>query len=393
MVTIQVLIEGIKNYLPNIINIVLIILVAFFANFITNKLYNFIRKQFGYKSIFSKYTIKIGIYAIAIILFLLNIPGIQGGMVQIFLVVMTGMVAFSSSTLIANGMSGVLIKSLKQYKIGDVVGFEGELGKVTELSFFHTEIETSKRTLVTIPNSLIMSKKMINLSQEGSIISAKVSLGYDVARTKVEKILIIAAKNIGLKQIFVSVLELGDYSIVYEVNGLLKDVNKIVPLTSLLRKEILDECSKANIEIVSPSFVNWRDIKKKQFIAKYRAEEKVSEILKSADDVQKLMFEKGNRSERLLLTKEKLELELKDLIRKKENLEKALDKVKKEPIKKKLGRKFKRMGIRIKSLERKLAKLAEQRKIINKTKKTKKKIEQSKIINKEKIQKNKKKKK
>ncbi len=371
MINIESIIQGIKPYLPNILNVLTIIILTVFANFLTNKIYNFIRKQFGYKSVFSKYTIKIGIYVMAVILFLLNIPGIQKGMIQIFLLVMSGMVAFSSSTLIANGMSGVLIKSLKQYKIGDIIEFEGTLGKVTELSMFHTEIETRKRTLVTIPNSLIMSKKMTNLSQEGAIISTTVSLGYDLPRTKVEIVLLKAAKNVGLKKAFVSVLELGDFSVTYEINGFLKDVDKIIGLTSQLKKEVLDECSKANIEIVSPNFVNIRDIKKRKFIAKYKAEEKISEITKRAGDIEKLVFEKGRKSERILETKEKLETELKDLIRKKENLEKALEKVKKRSVKKELEYKFKRLRNRISTLETRLKRLSEIRAKLTKKKKKK----------------------
>ena len=192
-------------------------------------------------------------------------------------------------------MSGVLVKLLKQYKIGDIVEFQGVLGEVTELSLFHTEVQTQKRTLVTIPNSLVMSGKMTNYSELGAVISTKVSLGYDLPRPKVEKVLLKAAQNIGLEEAFVSITEFGDFSVTYEINGFLKDVKQITGMRSQLHKHVLDECNKANIEIVSPNFVNIRNVQKKKFISKYKVKESVSEVKDKAKHIERLVFEKAEK--------------------------------------------------------------------------------------------------
>ena len=348
MIGLESFLKAIEGYMPNIINILMIIVVAFFANFITDKIYNFIRKHYGYKALFSKYTIKVMIYIIAVIFFLLNIPGIQSGIIQVFILVAGGLVAFSSSSIIANGMSGVLVKLLKHYKIGDIVEFQGVLGEVTELSLFHTEVQTQKRTLVTIPNSLVMSGKMTNYSELGAVISTKVSLGYDLPRPKVEKVLLKAAQNIGLEEAFVSI------TVTYEINGFLKDVKQITGMRSQLHKHVLDECNKANIEIVSPNFVNIRNVQKKKFISKYKVKESVSEVKDKAKHIERLVFEKAEKERRILKEKKKLEDKLRTLITKKENLEKALKQVTNKVIKKELKETYDQLKIKISSIESQL---------------------------------------
>jgi hypothetical protein len=85
-----------------------------------------------------------------------------------------------------------------------------------------------------------------------------VSLGYDVPRTDVAEVLRQAATQSGLKDPFVHVRELGDYSILYRVAGLLEDVDSLISARSRLRESMLDNLHMAGIEIVSPTFMNSR---------------------------------------------------------------------------------------------------------------------------------------
>jgi len=92
----------------------------------------------------------------------------------------------------------------------------------------------------------------------GTVISGEVSLGYDVPRTEVADVLCKAASESGLKEPFVHVRELGDFSILYRVAGLLEDVESLISARSRLRESMLDALHVANIEIVSPTFMNSR---------------------------------------------------------------------------------------------------------------------------------------
>jgi hypothetical protein len=92
----------------------------------------------------------------------------------------------------------------------------------------------------------------------GTVISADVSLGYDVPRRKVQRALLTAAEASGLTEHFVRILELGDFSVSYRVAGILADVKQLVTVRSLLRAKVLDHLHEAGIEIVSPTFMNQR---------------------------------------------------------------------------------------------------------------------------------------
>ena len=69
-----------------------------------------------------------------------------------------------------------------------------------------------------------------------------------------------AAANSGLKDGFAHVRELGDFSVVYRVAGLLEDVTSLISARSRLRTAMLDSLHAANVEIVSPNFMNTRTI-------------------------------------------------------------------------------------------------------------------------------------
>lgn len=324
-------------YLPNIIFIIVIITAMFFANAVTNLIYRKLTKRFGVTSPIAKMLIKTAIYAIGTVMIILNIPGMKSDVLQLIGLVFGGIIAFSSSTIIANGMSGILIRVIGQYHIGDVVEFEGSLGKVTEIKAFHTEIETVDRTLLTIPNNVMMSQKFTNFTERGCIVHADVSIGYDIARTQVEKLLLKAAHTVGLEKTFVSVMGLGDYSINYRVNGILKDAGLISGARSALHKEILDEFNKAKVEIVSPMFNAVRNVPEdKMILADYVAEETTAEILAREQAIEHEIFEKAEKEEKIMKQKEQMTTELKQMIEQQENLEKAIKNVKDDKLKERL---------------------------------------------------------
>jgi small-conductance mechanosensitive channel len=92
----------------------------------------------------------------------------------------------------------------------------------------------------------------------GTIVSATVSLGYDVPRARVKELLLQAAGEVPLEEPFVQVLELGDFSVTYRVAGLLSEVKQVISARSTLRCQILDALHTGGIEIMSPNFMNQR---------------------------------------------------------------------------------------------------------------------------------------
>lgn len=183
---------------------------------------------------------------------------LRGQLLSLLGILLSAAIALSSTTFIGNVMAGIMLKTVKSVRPGDFVTVADLTGRVTEMDLLHTEIQTEFRDLVTIPNLYLVTQPVRVVRPSGSVISAEVSLGYDVPRAEVAEVLTKAAAKSGLKDPFVHVRELGDFSILYRVAGLLEDVESLISARSRLREAMLDALHAAEIEIVSPTFMNSR---------------------------------------------------------------------------------------------------------------------------------------
>lgn len=184
----------------------------------------------------------------------------HGQLLGLLGLLVTGAIALSSTTILGNALAGIMLRAIRSFRPGDYVRVGEHVGRVSELGILHTEIQTEDRDLTTLPNLYLVTTPVTVLSASGTVISAHVSLGYDVDRNVVETRLIEAGKRAGLADPFVEVVELGDFSIVYRAAGFLTDIKQIITTRSNLRKAILDSLHEVDIEIVSPTFMNQRRI-------------------------------------------------------------------------------------------------------------------------------------
>ena len=157
-------------------------------------------------------------------------------------------------------MAGFMLRGMRSFRLGDFLRVEKQFGRVTERGLFHTEIQTEERDLTTLPNLFLVSHPFTVIRSSGTIVSATVSLGYDTSHQVIEKLLLEAALAAKLTDPFVHVLELGDYSVTYRVAGFLGDVKQLLTTRSKLRAKMLSTLHEAEVEIVSPSFMNQRQL-------------------------------------------------------------------------------------------------------------------------------------
>ncbi len=183
----------------------------------------------------------------------------RGQLLSLIGILLSAAIALSSTTFIGNIMAGIMMKAVKGARPGDFITVAELTGRITEMGLLHTEVQTEFRDLVTVPNLYMVTQPMQVVRATGTIITAEVSLGYDVPHAEVSRILCDAATHADLKDAFVHVRELGDFSVTYRVAGLLEDVQEpdlgTVPSCG---KPMLDSLHSANIEIVSPNFMNTR---------------------------------------------------------------------------------------------------------------------------------------
>lgn len=183
----------------------------------------------------------------------------SGQLLSLIGILFSAGIALSSSTILSNAMAGIMLKTVRNFRSGDFVVAGDYFGRVTERGLFHTEIQTADRDLITLPNVFLTSNPVKVIRASGTVISATVSLGYDIPQARIKELLLVAAQDIGLGDPFVQVLELGDYSVEYRVAGLLEETTKLITYRSRLRSAVLDGLHNGGVEIVSPEFMNIRD--------------------------------------------------------------------------------------------------------------------------------------
>lgn len=206
-------------------------------------------------------------------------------------VVLSAAIALSSTTFIGNAMAGLMLSTLRNFRAGDFVQVGDHVGRVSGRGLFHTELQTETSDLTTLPNLFLVTNAVTVVRAKGTLVTAEASLGYDVSRHDVEAGMLEAALAADLEAPFVQVIELGDFSVLYRVSGLLREVKSLISARSRLRAAILDSLHAANIEVVSPNFMNTRSLGSEARILPKKTVPHVVSL--SAGSPESLVFDKA----------------------------------------------------------------------------------------------------
>ena len=172
------------------------------------------------------------------------------------------------------------------------------------MDLLHTEIQTEERDLTTLSNMYLVTNPMRVMRTSGTLLYVEWSLGYDVPRREIEALLLQAATETGLESPFVQIRELGDFSVTYRIAGLLTEVNRLLDKRRELRARTMDSLHAADIEIVSPNFMNTRSLDPEELvIPEVEAEE---EPVDNGTSTDALVFDKAEEAESVSRLREKL---------------------------------------------------------------------------------------
>lgn len=268
----------------------------------------------------TKRTISFFLVLVGILVFILSLPidkTLKGQILSFLGIIISAGIALSSTTILGNLIAGIMNNTMNRFRSGDLIKVGEFQGRVTRKSIFHTEIQLEDSNFITIPN-LYMASNPVKLTRKtNTVISTSVSLGYDVSRSRIEEALKKAAVATGLKDPYVYITSLGDFSVVYKIHGFLADSGKFFSTSSLLNAKVMDTLHDAGIEIVSPTFMNQRRVDEKEFIPAIKAEKNTPETGKAPED---LIFDEAIKSEKI----EKKKDLLKKLADKQETLQEKL---------------------------------------------------------------------
>ena len=299
------------SFTGSVITLLMIILMIIATKWIFKRI-----EQEKEKSTITRQVIYLIIILIGALALAISLPieqALKAQIIGLIGIVISAAFAFSSTTLIGNALAGLMNANIKNFKLGDFIRIENNFGRVTKKGLFRTEIQTEDRNLTSMPNLYIANNPLKIIRESGTIISTTVSLGYDLNRSKIEAALLEAANNVGLTEPFVYVTKLGDFSVTYKINGLLTDIDKYFTVTSKLNANVMDHLHKKGIEIVSPNFMNQRQVNDLKFIPQITKESKPTRDEKLPEDI---VFDKAIKADKIddkIESLEKIDEEIKQL--------------------------------------------------------------------------------
>jgi small-conductance mechanosensitive channel len=278
----------------------------------------------------------------------------RGQILSLLGIVVSAGIALSSATILGNAMAGFMIRAVRAFRLGDYIETGDHFGRVSDMGVFHTEIQTEDRDLKTLPNLMLVTNAVKRIRPSGTIISAKVSLGYDVPTSRVQNLLLQAAEKSGLDDPFVRILELGDYAVTYKVAGFLKDISQLLATRSDLRTAMLNALHAGGVEIVSPEFRNTRLVDQRTFIP--AREENADEAPKSRPET--VVFDKAEEAASIESLRQMIS-EIEDQKEELEKLAKTGDSSQQEEHEKELARIDRRLERLVKLIAARESKAAE----------------------------------
>lgn len=250
--------------------------------------------------------IMVFIFFICLLFVILTLPINDTKIVQLLSLLgllLSAAIALSATTFLGNILAGFMLRVVKNFRPGDFISVNEHFGKVSERGLFHVEIQTEESDLTTLPNMYLVTNPVKVIRSSGTLITATVSLGYDVPSGQVKEALLNAARDSSLEDPFVHVKKLGDFSIIYQVAGVLKEVKSIISTRAKLRENMLHNLHKSKIEIVSPTFMNQRVLPlDQQFIPKSTPKKITPE---KTDIPESVIFDKADEAESLERLKER----------------------------------------------------------------------------------------
>ncbi len=268
--------QALLNYLPNLFIIVIIIAITYYFLRFIKPIFDEIEKGSlffpGFYAEWAQPTyiiVELLIFAVSGIMIFPYLPGFGSAAFQNISILLGVLVSLGSTNAVSNAVSGIILIYTRAFQIGDRVKLSHHLGDIEEKSLLVTRIRTFENILITIPNSNLLNNEIINYSasiretRRPVILTAVITLGYDVPWENVYETLITSALNTQyvLENPLPFVLQtgLGDFSVTYELKVYTNYPTKMELIYSELHQNMQDKCNEADIEILSPTYSAVRD--------------------------------------------------------------------------------------------------------------------------------------
>jgi len=263
--------QGAVEAIPGLIVVVVILFLAQSLSEASNAIFRAIaRRQLTIPRIHpetasaTRRLVTMCIWAFALVAAYPYLPGSNSDVFKGISVLIGAMVTLGSTGIVNQLMSGLVLVYSRALRVGDYVVVGEQEGVVSEIGTLATKIVTMRNEEITIPNAVLVGNPIRNYSKlseaQGTMISTKVTIGYDAPWRQVHELLLAAAAaTAGIREKpapFVLQRSLSDFYVEYE---LFVNVDKPIErphVLSVLHGHIQDGFAAAGVQIMSPHFMD-----------------------------------------------------------------------------------------------------------------------------------------
>jgi len=164
-------------------------------------------------------------------------------------------IGFGLQSIVNNFVSGLILLIERPIKVGDRIVVGDQQGLVRRISVRATEIETFDRASLIVPNSELITGRVLNWTHRDSLVAVSVKVGVSYASDP-EQVIDILLKCATAHPDVLRFPEpgavfanFGDSALMFELRVSLPDIGKAVAVQSALRTAIFKALRAAEIEI------------------------------------------------------------------------------------------------------------------------------------------------
>lgn len=203
------------------------------------------------------------LWTLAVIAAYPYVPGSQSEVFRGVSVLIGFLLTLGSSGVASQLMSGLVLVYARSLRPGDFVSVGDVEGVVREIGVLAVKVVNMRNEEITIPNGVVVSTSVKNFSKlsgsEGTLLSTRVTIGYDAPWREVHAMLqAAAAATPGIRaepRPFVYQRALQDFYVEYELFAFIDEPLRRLALLSTLHANIQDEFNRHGVQIMSPHFL------------------------------------------------------------------------------------------------------------------------------------------
>jgi small-conductance mechanosensitive channel len=257
------------NYLPNLLFlIVLVVVTRLVLGFLKLAATGISRKRITIPGFHHEWAgptfqlLRFVVIAFAVVVAFPYIPGSSSPAFQGMSLFFGVLISLGSSSLVGNLVAGYTLIYWQAIRVGDRVQVGDVIGDVTATGSLVTRIRTLKHEEIVIPNSRIMSERLVNYTAlckgPGLILHTTVGIGYETPWRQVEAMLLMAAARtqgvLAEPKPYVLQRALGDFAITYEINAYTDSPQLMFQIYDRLYRNILDLFNEYGVQIMTPAY-------------------------------------------------------------------------------------------------------------------------------------------